>query len=131
MIDVRTQAADFDPGRQLARLAELGTTAVASFAAAADVPGDAVAIAIDHHPALAKNQLARIAAEAEARFGLSGLILIHRHGRIEPGQRIAFAAVAASSHGAALDALAFLADALARAPFWRREILADGSERWR
>ncbi|HEX8669062.1 MAG TPA: molybdenum cofactor biosynthesis protein MoaE [Allosphingosinicella sp.] len=132
MIDVRVQAAAFDPGRQLARLDELGAGRVVSFTAAAQAGPEVASLFIDHHPPLARNALARIAAEAEERWSLTGAILIHRHGRIAPGERLAFAAVAAADGPAALEACAFLAEALrTRAPFWRREILAGGGERWR
>jgi molybdopterin synthase catalytic subunit len=132
VIDARAQAADFDPGRQLARLAELGAPCIASFTASAVAEGDVTQLVVDHYPALAKNELARIAAEAAERWSLEGLILIHRHGRIAPGERLAFAAVGCGAHEAALEACGFLAEALrTRAPFWRKEVLADGSERWR
>lgn len=132
MIDARAQAADVDPGKQLARLAELGLPAVASFTAAVAAEEGLEAARIEHHAALSKNALAAIAGEAERRWGLGGVILVHRHGRLAPGARIAFAAVAAGSHNAALEACAWLAEALAtRAPFWRKDHFADGSARWR
>ena len=119
MIDVRVQAADFDPGRQLRRLEELGNAAVASFVAIAECGEEGMSV--EHYPALAKNELAAIAAEAEDRWPLAGLILIHRHGRFSAGERMAFAAVAAPDRAAALEACTFLVEALAtRAPFWRR-----------
>ena len=128
MIDVRVQAGDFDPGRQLRRLEELGNAGVASFTAIADCVEDE--LVIEHYPALARNELARIAAEAEERWSLAGLILIHRHGRVARGGRLAFAAVAAPDRAAALDACAFLVDALAtRAPFWRKAPADGGSGR--
>ena len=124
MIDVRIQAADFDPGQQVRRLEELGNAAVASFVAIADCGEEGMAV--EHYPALARNELAAIAEEAEARWPLAGLILIHRHGRIAAGDRLAFAAAAAPNRAAALDACAFLVEALAtRAPFWRRVVEAD------
>lgn len=132
MIDVRIQAAEFDPGKQIRRLEELGAGSVASLAAAAHAGEGVEQIWIDHYPAMARSELARIAAEAEARWGLPGIILIHRHGRVKPGERLALAAVASADADAALDACAFLLDALrTRAPFWRKETLPDGSTRWR
>jgi molybdopterin synthase catalytic subunit len=132
MIDVRVQAGDFEPGAQLKRLEELGAGRVLSFTAAALAADDVEALLIDHYPALARSELGRIAAEAEARWPLAGLILIHRHGRIAPGARLAFAAVASPDDEAAFAACAFLAEALSRrAPFWRKELLIGGGERWR
>lgn len=132
MIDARAQAADFDPGRHLARLAELGLPAIASFTASADAGGDIEAIVVEHHAPLSKNELGGIAADAAARWRLGGVILIHRHGRLQAGERLAFAAVAAEEHQAAVEACAWLAEALrTRAPFWRKDVGPDGVERWR
>jgi molybdopterin synthase catalytic subunit len=126
MIDVRVQAADFDPGRQLARLEALGNAAVAGFTALADCGEEGMAV--EHYPVLARNELARIAAEAGQGWALAGLILIHRHGRFAAGDRLAFAAAAAPSRAAALQACAFLVEALAtRAPFWRKAARVEGA----
>ena len=131
MIDARIQATDFEPGRQVQRLEELAAGAVASITVTAVCPPETSEIFVDHYPPLARNEMARIAAEAEARFGLSGIILIHRHGPVAPGSRLAFAAAAAPEARLALDACAHLVEALAKAPFWRKETLADGRSRWR
>ena len=132
MIDARVQAGEFDPGRQLARLGELKTAAVAAFVGRVEAAEDVVGIFVDHHAVLARRQLARIAGEAEARWPLAGIVLIHRHGRLEPGARVLFAGVAASDVAAAEAACAWLvAQTRARAPFWRKDLLADGGGRWR
>ncbi len=121
MIDSRVQAGDFDPGRQLQRLQELGIGAVASFIALADE-----AIQVEHYPPLARNVLAAAAREAEGRWSLAGVILIHRFGRLGAGERLAFAAAAAPDPASAQEACAYLVDALrTRAPFWRST--ADGN----
>jgi molybdopterin synthase catalytic subunit len=131
VIDVRVQAGDFDPGRQISRLGELGQAAVASFVGLAIAGDEVEAIHVDHYPALARAALAGIAAEAELRWTLGGVILIHRHGRLAPGDRLAFAGVAAAAPDDALAAIAFLAEALRReVPFWRKELLAGGGSRW-
>lgn len=132
MIDVRVQAGDFDPGRQLARLSELKPPATAAFIGFLTADEEVAAIEVDHYPALARIELGRLAHEAEARWSLSGTILIHRHGRFAPCDRLAFAGVAARDGEAALAACAFLAEGLrSRAPFWRKELLAGGGARWR
>jgi molybdopterin synthase catalytic subunit len=132
VIDVRIQAADFDPGRQLGRLGELSCGALASFTGLALAEDEVEAIHIDHYPALAKTVLNDLAHKAQRDWGLSGVILIHRHGKLAPGDRIAFAGVAANGQDEAFAALGFLADALRReAPFWRKEMLAGGASRWR
>ncbi|TFI58663.1 molybdopterin synthase catalytic subunit [Sphingomonas parva] len=132
MIDIRIQATDFDPGHQIGRLEQLVAGSVASVTVAAVASDEVTEIHVDHYPALARNVLAAIGAEAEARFGLAGIILIHRHGPLLPGERIAFAAAAAAETGVAFEACGYLIDALRdRAPFWLRETLGDGSVRWR
>ncbi|MDP8993582.1 MAG: molybdenum cofactor biosynthesis protein MoaE [Pseudomonadota bacterium] len=132
MIDVRVQAADFDPGRQLARLGDLKHAGVASFTGLLDAGDDVTGIFVDHYPALAKAELARIADEAAVRWPLAGLILIHRHGRFAPCDRLLFAGTAAAEPADALAACGFLVEALrTRAPFWRKDLLSDGRYSWR
>ena len=132
MIDVRIQSADFEPGHQIGRLEALGAGAVVSLAAAARADEKVTEMLVEHYPALAKNVLNRLAEEAQARWPLAGIILIHRHGRFAPGERLAFAAVAAADPDQAVAASSFLLEGLrTRAPFWRQETLADGTTRWR
>ena len=132
MIDIRIQGGDFEPGRHVERLQSLAAGSVASLTVSVPSDPEISEIFVDHYAALARNELARIAAEAKARFGLTGLILIHRHGRLSPGDRIAFVATAAAAPAAALDACRHLVEAMAaRGPFWRRETGIDGRTRWR
>lgn len=131
MIDVRVQSADFDPGLQLARLGESTTTAIIGFVGRAATGDEVEAITIDHHPALARSELARIAEEAQARWPVDAIVLIHRHGRIAPGGNLLFAGVASSAIESAGEACAWLvAETRRRAPFWRKELLVDGTSRW-
>ena len=131
MIDVRAQAADFEPGLQLARLEALGKGAVASLIAMVETKEGVSKIVVEQYAAMAKAELGRIAAEAEARWPLAGIILIHRHGTLAPGDRILFVGVAAADREAATEALSFLSEAVReRAPFWRKEKLPDGAWRW-
>ena len=130
-VDARVQAGDFDPGRQLARLGELRKAAVASFVGRVEAGDEVEQIWIDHHAALARPELLAIGEEALARWPLAGAILIHRHGRLHPCDRVLFAAAASSSVDAAEQACAWLvAQVRARAPFWRKDILAAGGHRW-
>jgi molybdopterin synthase catalytic subunit len=132
MIDIRVQAGDFDPGRQLARLGELKKTAVTGFTGHIETDEDVEHVWIDHHAGLARSELQAIAEEAEARWSLAAIILIHRHGRIAPGERALFVGVAAPDVDQALAACAWLvAQIRTRAPFWRKDVLADGTGRWR
>ncbi len=131
VVDARVQAGDFDPGRQLAWLGELKKVAVASFVGRVEAGDDVEEIWIDHHAALARPELLAISEEALARWPLAGTILIHRHGRLRPCDRVLFAAAASSSIEAAEQACNWLvAQIRARAPFWRKDILGDGGHRW-
>ena len=131
MIDVRVQAADFDPGRQIARLSDLKKRAVLGFTGFAEANDEVAAIFIDHYAPLARDELARLAKEAEARWPLAGIILIHRHGRLAPCDRLLFAGIAAPDPHAAQEALDFLVERMrSRIPFWRKDILSDGTEVW-
>ena len=81
---------------------------------------------------MAEDEIARAAGEAEARWPLLGVTVIHRHGRVAPGERIVLVAVAAVHRGAAFAAAEMLMDYLkTRAPFWKRAIAIDGTvEGW-
>lgn len=132
MIDLRIQAAEFDPGRQLARLGDLKKGAVAGFVGRIETDEEVAQILIDHHGPLARAELQRIAAEADSRWSLAGMVLIHRHGRLQPSDKILFAGVAARDIVESQQACAFLVEGMrTRLPFWRKDILADGSGRWR
>ena len=75
--------------------------------------------------------LARIAAEAARRWDLLGCTLIHRVGRLRPGENIVLVLAASAHRQAALEATAFLIDWLkTKAPFWKKEAFADGREAW-
>lgn len=132
MIDIRVQSRDFDPGRQIERLGELKRASTAAFVGRLEAEEDVGEILIDHHAPLARAELARIAEEAETRWALAGIILIHRFGRLEPCDRVLFVGVAGSDVEAAQQACTWLTFAIrTRAPFWRKDILTDGTERWR
>lgn len=131
VVDARVQSGDFDPGRQLARLGELRKAALASFVGRVEAGGEVESIWIDHHAGLARAELLRIGEEALGRWPLAGAILIHRHGRLNPSDRVLFAAAAASSVDSAEQACAWIvAQMRERAPFWRKDVLADGTGRW-
>lgn len=131
MIDIRIQSGDFDAGAQLERLAELRVAGVSGFVARLEATEDVEEIWIDHHAQLARTELSRIADEAVARWPLAGIILMHRQGRLDPGEQALFAGIAASDPLAANGACGWIVDQVrCRAPFWRKEILANGTERW-
>jgi molybdopterin synthase catalytic subunit len=131
MIEVRVQAEPFEPGAELARLETLAPGAVASFTGLVRGDDGLVAMELEHYPAMTQAALERVVAEAMSRWPLSGVIVIHRYGRLVPGDRIVFVGTASSHRAAALDGCAFLIDWLkTRAPFWKRELLGDGTARW-
>lgn len=133
--EVSVQEADFDLGVEIAALSagrrEVG--AVASFVGLVrDVnDGSGVhAMALEHYPGMTERALADIVARAKARWALLGVRVIHRHGRLEPTDRIVFVGVASSHRGDAFAACEFIMDYLkTQAPFWKREETPDG-ERW-
>ena len=133
---IRVQREDFDIGAEIEALTggddEIG--AVASFVGITRADAGAgpaiTAMTLEHYPAMTEKQLAAIEAEACERWNLTASLIVHRYGRLEPGDRIVLVVTAASHRRAALDACAFLIDWLkTKAPFWKREETADGT-RW-
>jgi molybdopterin synthase catalytic subunit len=130
MRDIRVQTTDFDSGAELALLEATGAGAVASFTGQVRRDDGVDALTLDHYPAMTQRALERLAEEAEARWPLSAVTLIHRVGRLEAGARIVFVGTASDHRAAALEACAFLIDRLKTdAPFWKREHLS-GEDRW-
>ena len=128
---VRVQPTDFDVGAELARLEALGGGGVASFTGIVRGGDELTALELEHHPGITRAMMTRIAEEAAERWPLLGVTAIHRHGRLQPGERIVLAAAASPHRAAALEATAFLIDWLkTRAPFWKKEYFADGTSRW-
>jgi molybdopterin synthase catalytic subunit len=88
------------------------------------------AMVLDHYPAMAQAELERIEAEARNRWPLQGVTIIHRYGRMVPGDTIVLVVTASAHRNAAFEAASFLMDYLkTRAPFWKSEERLSGS-RW-
>ena len=86
---------------------------------------------LEHYPAMTGATLDMLADEAMSRWSLDGVTLIHRVGRLEPGDRIVLVATAARHRTSALEACAYLIDRLKTdAPFWKKEEFADGRAEW-
>ena len=129
---VRVQRQDFDIAAEIARLtagrADIG--AVVTFSGLCrDEAGALSALELEHYPGMAEAEMARIAGEAAARWPLQGLTAIHRFGRIRPGENIVLVVAASMHRQAAFEAASFLMDFLkSRAPFWKKEHRADGTQ---
>jgi molybdopterin synthase catalytic subunit len=126
MSRVSIQSQDFDPAAELAALEASGGGGVASFTGIVRGQGGLVALELEHYPAMTAMQVERIVEQALARWPLLGVRVIHRFGRLEPGERIVFVGAASRHRRAALEACAFLIDWLkSEAPFWKKEHFAD------
>ena len=130
---VRVQREDFDLGAELAglRAGTPGVGALVSFTGLVrDMGGAVAAIELEHYPEMTGKALAAIEAEARSRWRLDGCLIVHRFGRLEPGEQIMMVATASAHREAAFAAAEFLMDYLkSRAPFWKKETGPDGT-RW-
>ena len=132
-LTIRIQEADFDVSREIAALAQGRTDigAVVSFSGICrGSEGDEriAALTLEHYPGMAEAEIARHAETAMSRWPLTGLTVIHRVGRIAPGENIVLVVTASSHRQAAFEAAEFLMDYLkANAPFWKREERAAGT----
>lgn len=92
---------------------------------------EVVGLSLEHYPGMTERALAELVAQARARWALAAVTLIHRIGDFAPGQQIVLVLVASQHRGEAFAACEFIMDVLkTRAPFWKKERLADGSSRW-
>ena len=128
---IRIQAEGFDAAAETAALtrgrADMGAV-VAFTGFCRDEGGRLAALELEHYPGMAEAEIARIAAQAQSRWPLLGLTVIHRVGKIRPGEEIVLVLAASAHRRAAFEAAEFLMDYLkTRAPFWKREHLKDGT----
>ncbi|UGA41786.1 molybdenum cofactor biosynthesis protein MoaE [Bradyrhizobium quebecense] len=130
---IRIQEADFDVAEEIAGLSKGRTDvgAVVSFSGICrgSEQGEPIAaLTLEHYPGMAEAEIARHADEALARWPLQGLTIIHRFGRIAPGENIVLVVTASAHRQAAFEAAEFLMDYLkTNAPFWKREESARGT----
>jgi molybdopterin synthase catalytic subunit len=132
---IRVQREDFDVGVELQQLVagnrRIG--GIASFVGLVrDIAGGAQisALTLEHYPGMTEKKLAEIELDARQRWPLYASLIIHRYGRLEPGDRIVLVATASAHREAALAACHFLIDWLkTEAPFWKSEESPTG-ERW-
>jgi molybdopterin synthase catalytic subunit len=132
-VTIRIQQADFDVAHETAALTKGRTDigAVVSFSGICrgSESGEAIAaLTLEHYPGMAEAEILRHAEDAMSRWPLMGLTVIHRVGRILPGENIVLVLTASAHRQAAFEAAEFLMDYLkTSAPFWKREEGAAGT----
>jgi molybdopterin synthase catalytic subunit len=130
---IRIQQADFDVAQEIAALSkgrtDVGAVVTFSGICRGSENGEPIAaLTLEHYPGMAEAEIARHADEALSRWPLKGLTIIHRFGRIPPGENIVLVVTASSHRQAAFEAAEFLMDYLkTNAPFWKREESAKGT----
>jgi molybdopterin synthase catalytic subunit len=131
-VTIRLQSADFDIAAEIAALTKDNTDigAVVSFSGicrGGTGENAIVAMTLEHYPGMAEAEIGRHVDEATSRWPLTGVTVIHRHGRVTPGDNIVLVLTASAHREAAFQAAEFLMDYLkANAPFWKSEERADG-----
>lgn len=131
-ITVRVGPDDFDVGAEIDALqaGDPAVGAVTSFVGyCRDEGGRLAALELEYYPGMAEAEIGRVVNEAVARWPLLAVTVIHRGGRIRPGERIVLVVVSSSHRDAAFAACDYIMDFLkTRAPFWKKEHPADRSE---
>ena len=131
---IRVQQEDFDVGAEMAALAQ-GKTGIGGIVAFVGLvrdlgsDGQMSALTLEHYPGMTERQLENIDAQAHQRWPLTASLIIHRYGRLAPGEQIVLVLTASAHRDAAFDANRFLIDWLkTKAPFWKSEVTATGSD---
>ncbi|QVM97617.1 molybdopterin synthase catalytic subunit MoaE [Pseudomonas sp. SORT22] len=134
-MSVRVQSEPFDPGAEVNAMhaANVGVGAVVGFVGYVRDFNDGQDVAgmfLEHYPGMTEKALAKIVVEAQQRWPLLKVEVLHRIGGLEPGEPIVFVGVASAHRQVAFDACNFIMDYLkTRAPFWKKEQTGDGP-RW-
>ncbi len=132
---VRVQETTFDPGHEVNAMhaANVGVGAVVSFVGYVRDFNDGREVAgmfLEHYPGMTEKALEKIVVDAEGRWPLLKVQVLHRIGALAPGEPIVFVGVASAHRQAAFEACDFIMDYLkTRAPFWKKETTAEGP-RW-
>lgn len=132
MITVKVQAEDFDLAAETdaLRAGRLDAGALVTFSGLVRTDGALRDMTLEHYEGMTEAALRDIAAEATQRWSLLGCVIIHRFGRLEPGEQIMMVAALAGHRHAAFEAADFMMDYLkSRAPFWKKE-RGDAGEEW-
>ena len=131
---VRLQREPFDAAAEAAKLtrgrADIGAVVTFTGICRGDEAGaPLVAMTLEHYPGMAEAEIARHAEAAEQRWPLLGVTIVHRYGRLEPGEDIVLVVTAAAHRQEAFAAAEFLMDFLkTRAPFWKEVEYAGGKD---
>ena len=130
---IRVQAQDFDVGAEMKALGN-GNTGIGGMASFVGLVRDMAggsgdsAMTLEHYPGMTEKALQEIEAEARDRWPLDDVLIVHRYGRLEPGDNIVLVIAASAHRDAAFDACRFLIDWLkTKAPFWKLEETTDGT----
>ncbi len=134
-VTIRIQESDFDVAREISALTagrgDIG--AVVSFTGicrGSEDGSDIAALTLEHYPGMAEEEIARHAATAMSRWPVTGIRVVHRVGRITPGENIVLVVTGSKHRQAAFEAAEFMMDYLkANAPFWKR-VEAAGGPKW-
>lgn len=131
-VTIRIQQADFDIAREIALLTgdrtDIGAVVSFSGICRGSDGGGIAALTLEHYPDMAEAEIRRHVEEALSRWPLNGVTVVHRVGRIEPGQNIVLVLTASTHRQAAFHAAEFLMDYLkTSAPFWKQEESASGT----
>lgn len=133
---IRVQTADFSIADEIAALSHGRTDIGAIVTFSGTVRGEAAgkpiaAITLEHYPEMTELELGRIAGLANARWPLQGVTIVHRVGRLEPGENIVLVVTASAHRAAAFEAAEFLMDYLKTdAPFWKKEDVIGDDAHW-
>ena len=125
-VTIRLQREPFDVATEVEKMTrgrtDIGAVVTFTGLCRADEDGEPIAaLTLEHYPGMAEAEIARHVEEARARWPLLGVTVLHRHGRLTPGDVIVLVATASSHRQAAFAAAEFLMDYLkTRAPFWKQ-----------
>ena len=131
---IRVQGEDFDIGVEIARMTE-GNTEIGGLASFVGLVRDyagnetITSMTLEHYPGMTEKQLERLEAEARKRWDLRDVLIIHRYGKLMPGDRIVLVVTASPHREASLESCQFLIDWLkTNAPFWKLEDMESGAK---
>jgi molybdopterin synthase catalytic subunit len=131
---IKVQSEDFDIGSEIGRMTK-NNTAIGGLTCfvglVRDIAGDAKisSMTLEHYPGMTERQLEKLEAEARQRWPLQDVLIIHRYGKLMPGDRIVLVVTASAHREASLQSCEFLIDWLkTKAPFWKLEDTQTGTK---